>query len=192
MYLLAGLGNPGDSYKFNRHNIGFMIIDKICNYNNFVTDKDKFKSKVFKGTIANEKTIAIKPMTFMNLSGEAVSQFANFYKIKPENIVIIYDELDIEVGRIKLNIGGSAAGHNGIKSINSLIENNYVKLRIGISHPGHKDDVSDYVLSDFTDEEMKKIEMIGEIIAKNFSILITEGRENFLNNVALDFKENGI
>lgn len=192
MYLLVGLGNPGDSYKFNRHNVGFMIIDKICNYNNFVADKDKFKSKVFKGTIANEKIIAIKPMTFMNLSGEAVSQFANFYKIKPENIIIIYDELDIEIGKIKLNIGGSAAGHNGIKSINSLIENNYVKLRIGISHPGHKDDVSDYVLSDFTDEEMKKIEKIGEIVAKNFSILITEGKEDFLNNLALGFKENGI
>lgn len=184
MYLLVGLGNPGKSYSFNRHNVGFIILDKILNYFSFDKLNDKFKAEFFKGQIAEQKILAIKPQTYMNASGEAISLIANFYKISPENIIVIYDDLDIDLGNVKLVQGGSAAGHNGIKSINNFIKNEYFKLRIGISHPGHKDEVSHYVLSDFNKEELQQINKLSENIVQKLPIFISEGREKFLNDLA--------
>jgi len=169
MFLIVGLGNPGKKYQNNRHNVGFMAIDAIANCHKLEQQSSQYKADVYKGSIGGSKVIAIKPMTFMNDSGKSVSGFANFFKIPPENILVIHDELDLDLGRVKLNIGSGTAGHNGLKSINTMIANKYMKLRIGIGHPQSRELVTGYVLEDFTKDENVVIQ---EILSKVSGLIV--------------------
>lgn len=162
MNLIVGLGNPTLKYEKNRHNIGFMVIDSLVDSlkaNNI--SKKEFKGELFK----SPKTLLLKPDTFMNLSGESVLAVCSYYKIDIEDVVVVHDELDIEFGRIKLKLSGSSGGHNGLKSIDKLVDNNYLRVRVGIGRPINGSDVSNYVLSDFSKDESSCLEKLINISA---------------------------
>jgi PTH1 family peptidyl-tRNA hydrolase len=155
MKLLVGLGNPGPTYSQTRHNIGFLTIDKILEKisANDISNK-KFLGELYK----KGDLLLLKPTTFMNLSGKSVQAVANFYKIKPEDILVIHDDIDLPFGAVKLKKGGGHGGHNGLKSIDSLITKEYNRLRLGVDKPEYKSQVPEYVLSNFNEEEQKKLE----------------------------------
>ncbi len=154
MYVLVGLGNPGGKYALNRHNIGFMAIDAIAATYKFPPFKVKFSANISEGTIGDQKVILCKPMTYMNLSGQPVGDLMRFYKISPDCVYVIHDDLDLEPGKIKLKLGGGNGGHNGLKSLDQNIGKEYWRVRLGIGHPGRspgrEDLVSHYVLSNFS------------------------------------------
>ena len=158
MKLVVGLGNKGREYENTRHNMGFMLVDRYLQYKN-ITDrfKEKFNAIYIETTINNEKVIFIKPMTYMNNSGIAVRAFVDFYKLNSEDVLVISDDLDLDLGKFRLRRNGSSGGHNGLKSIIShLGTDNFKRLRIGISND--KDDVINYVLSKFSKKELNEID----------------------------------
>ncbi len=149
MKLFVGLGNPGARYAGNRHNIGFMAVDRIAADHAFAPWRKAFKGLVAEGRLGSRKVLLLKPETFMNLSGEAVRAALDFYKIEPQDVIVFHDELDLAPGKCRVKQGGGHAGHNGLRSIHQHIGPDYGRVRLGIGHPGHKDRVSGYVLSDF-------------------------------------------
>ncbi|MFT6169513.1 MAG: PTH1 family peptidyl-tRNA hydrolase [Celeribacter sp.] len=149
MKLFVGLGNPGAKYAGNRHNIGFMVVDRIAEDAGFAPWRAKFQGKVSEGKLGNEKVILLKPETFMNLSGQSVGEAIRFYKLEPADVIVFHDELDLAPGKARVKTGGGHAGHNGLRSIHQHIGADYDRVRLGIGHPGHKDRVAGYVLSDF-------------------------------------------
>jgi peptidyl-tRNA hydrolase, PTH1 family len=149
MKLIIGLGNPGKQYLFTRHNVGFMLQDVLAHVYGCSSWQSKFQGLVSTGAIAGHKVVLLKPQTFMNLSGQSVQAAAAFYKIKPEDMLVVHDELDLALGHLKYKKGGSDAGHNGLKSITAALGANYGRLRIGIGRPEHKSEVSSYVLNPF-------------------------------------------
>ena len=158
MFLICGLGNPGLKYVNTRHNVGFQLIDKLLVKYNFETYKKDKKKEIFKGYIGKNKCLLVKPLTFMNLSGIAIKEVLDFYKIKKNYLYVIHDDLDLKTAKIKIKVGGGNGGHNGLESIDKIIGKNYNRLRIGIDHPGSKDLVSQYVLSKFLKNEIIIIE----------------------------------
>jgi len=155
MTLIVGLGNIGNEYKNTRHNIGFIAIDKLLSNLNFTTiNKPIFKGELFK----SGEYLFLKPSTYMNNSGESVEAVKNFYKIENDNIIVIHDDLDLKLGALKFKRGGGSAGHNGLKSIDKHIGNDYHRIRIGIGRPEGEIKVIDYVLGKFKEEELKKLE----------------------------------
>jgi peptidyl-tRNA hydrolase, PTH1 family len=180
MLLIAGLGNPGPKYAGNRHNIGFMAVDEIARLHRFGPWKKKFQAELAEGLIAGVKCLALKPQTFMNESGRAVGEAAGFYKLAPAAIVVFYDELDLAPGRVRMKTGGGAAGHNGIRSIiASPIGDGFRRARLGIGHPGHKDQVHGYVLSDFAIADQAWVEALCQACAKAAPLLTTGEDEKF-------------
>ena len=180
MLLFSGLGNPGQKFKHNRHNIGFISIDEISNKCEF---KKKFKGLFGENQIGQIKSYFLKPMTFMNLSGESLLEIKQFFKLKNENIFIIHDDLDLEIGKVKVKNGGSNAGHNGLESISSKIGNDYNRLRIGIGHPGQKDLVDKYVLSNFKNDEYDLILKTITSVKDNINVLIDKKFDEFSSKV---------
>lgn len=180
MLLFSGLGNPGQKFKHNRHNIGFILIDEISNKCEF---KKKFKGLFGENQIGQIKSYFLKPMTFMNLSGESLLEIKQFFKLKNENIFIIHDDLDLEIGKVKVKNGGSNAGHNGLESISSKIGNDYNRLRIGIGHPGQKDLVDKYVLSNFKSDEYDLILKTITSVKNNINVLIDKKFDEFSSKV---------
>tara|TARA_Y100001001_G_scaffold159414_1_gene180337 strand:+ start:2061 stop:2669 length:609 start_codon:yes stop_codon:yes gene_type:complete len=175
MWLLAGLGNPGLSYAGHRHNVGFMAIDRIASDYNIGPARQKFHGQFSQGLIQNQKVLLLKPETYMNDSGRSVQAAASFYNIPEERICVIYDELDLPPGKVKLKQGGGSGGHNGIKSIDShLPSKEYWRLRIGIGHPGSKDRVSPYVLSNFAKAEQPFFEDILSAVSKEIPNFLSE------------------
>ena len=150
MHLIVGLGNPGDKYRNNRHNIGFLAVDAIARRHGFPGFREKFQGLISEGTIDGEKVLILKPQTFMNSSGDSVQKVANFYKLGPADITVIYDELDLAPGKSRIKVGGGNGGHNGLRSIDPQIGTDYRRIRLGIGHPGHKDAVMPCVLGDFS------------------------------------------
>lgn len=159
MYVLVGLGNPGEKYALNRHNIGFMAVDSLATAYHFPPFKIKFSAAVSEGVIGDHKVILCKPMTYMNLSGQPVRDLIHFYKIPLDHVYTIHDDLDLEPGKIKVKVGGGSGGHNGLRSLDQNIGKDYWRVRLGIGHPGRspvrEDLVTHYVLSNFShnDEE---------------------------------------
>jgi PTH1 family peptidyl-tRNA hydrolase len=157
MYLIAGLGNPGKKYAYTRHNIGFLVIDEIAkNQNTSNINNTNFKAEVLKYS----NTLLVKPQTFMNLSGESIINIADYYNIVNENIIVIHDDLDLPFGAVKFKIGGGHGGHNGLKSIDANIDKDYIRVRIGIGKPSDKKDVANYVLNDFSKDELNQLKDI--------------------------------
>ena len=184
MYLLVGLGNYGIEYENTRHNFGFLLIDKIIARHKLTPQGKKFKSDFFVGEIAENKVIALKPKTFMNLSGFAVLEAIKFYKIPLQNIIIFHDDLDLAFAKIKYKIGGGDGGHNGLKSIDENIGKEYARIRLGIGRPEHlKYEISDYVLSKFTKDELEIVEKMNQKISDNFLELLSGKSQNFLNKI---------
>lgn len=181
MWLLVGLGNPGDKYANNRHNVGFMAIDAIANGAvSFPCFKSKFQSEMSEANVAGTRLVLLKPQTFMNESGQAVRKAAQFYKIPPERIVVIHDELDLKPGEVRLKKDGGLAGHNGLKSIKAHIGTaDFWRFRVGIGHPGEKSRVSGYVLSDFAKAEAPVVEAVEEAFSDHYETLSKEGIEAY-------------
>ena len=189
MLVLVGLGNPETKHSLNRHNVGFMAIDRIVKEYNLGAYKNKFQSQIITKKINNKPIILTKPQTFMNLSGQSISNIINFYKLKTKNIVVIHDDLDLNIGNIKTKIGGSSGGHNGLKSIDSHIGQNYRRLRIGIGHPGDKNLVNNYVLGNFSKQESNIInELINNITLK--LDLIINNQNNNLSQILSKISKN--
>ena len=185
MLLVVGLGNPGPDYARNRHNVGFMAVDEIALRFRFSNFRTKFHGKLAEGEVMGHKVLAFKPMTFMNRSGDAVLGAMRFYKLKPENVIVFHDELDLAGGKIRVKRGGGHAGHNGLRSIHSRIGPNYGRVRIGIGHPGDKQRVVGHVLKDFSKEESVWVDKLMEAIGRAFPAL-TEGDDSgFMTKVAL-------
>ncbi len=176
MYLIAGLGNPGREYEMTRHNIGFHVIDRMSDLYRVKVNKLKFKSLHGTCTIGGEKVILVKPQTYMNLSGEAIREFASFYKLTPEQIIIIHDDVSLAPGRMRIRAKGSAGGHNGLKSIiYNLSSDEFVRIKIGVGAPEHKDyDLADYVLGRFTKDEIPLFEEIIDKTVKACETIIEQ------------------
>jgi PTH1 family peptidyl-tRNA hydrolase len=185
MLLIAGLGNPGPQYARNRHNVGFMAADAIARRHSFSGFSKKFRGEIAEGTLAGEKALIIKPMTFMNLSGDSVGEAMRFYKLSPSDIIVIHDELDLAPGKLKLKVGGGHGGHNGLKSIDAHCGKDYKRLRIGIGHPGHKDRVNPHVLGDFAKADQQWLEPLLDAIADHADLIAKGDDAGFLNKIAL-------
>jgi len=185
MIALVGLGNPGKQYKFNRHNIGYLAIDEIVKSIDIDNQKTKFNGKFYKSIIGRKNIILFKSNDYMNECGYSISQIINFFKIKNEDLFVFHDDLDLAVGKIRIKNGGSAAGHNGLKSIDKHIGKNYNRVRIGIGHPGEKRLVEKYVLSDFKKEEWSYLSLINQNITENVNLLIDNKHSSFLNKIKL-------
>ncbi len=185
MLLIAGLGNPGPQYAKNRHNVGFMAADAIARRHSFSGFSKKFRGEIAEGALAGEKVLLLKPMTFMNLSGDSVGEAMRFYKLGPSDIIVMHDELDLAPGKLRLKTGGSHGGHNGLKSIDAHCGKDYKRLRIGIGHPGHKDRVNPHVLGDFAKSDQEWLEPLLDAIADNAELMARGDDAGFLNKIAV-------
>lgn len=185
MKLFVGLGNPGAKYAENRHNIGFMAVDRIAADHGFGPWRTRFQGLAAEGMLAGEKVVALKPATFMNLSGQSVGEAMRFYKLTPADIVVFHDELDLAPGKCRLKSGGGHAGHNGLRSLHAHIGEAYDRVRLGIGHPGHKDRVAGYVLSDFAKADQGWLDGLLHGISDGAPLLAAGDGPRFLNAVAL-------
>ena len=184
MKLFVGLGNPGPKYSGNRHNIGFMAVERIAAQLRFTAWRRKFDGLVAEGDIGGERVLLLKPETYMNDSGRAVGEAARFHKIDLADIVLFHDELDLDPARVKVKVGGGNAGHKGLRSTSAHVGNEYVRVRIGIGHPGHKDAVTHYVLGDFAKAEAAWIEPLLDAIATSAGWLAKGDTARFQSDVA--------
>ena len=182
MRLLVGLGNPGTEYAATRHNMGFMAVDAIVHRFSFSGWKSGFKGQVLQAEIAGEKVLFLKPETYMNLSGESVLSAVSFYKIKPEDVIVFHDDLALPVGKVKVKIGGSAGGHNGIKNIDEHIGVDYMRVRIGVDQDRSMD-AADYVLGVPSKADQKVLSETVQNIADNIELLIQGDDQNFMNRL---------
>lgn len=188
MWILVGLGNPGKEYQDNRHNIGFMAVDRIADEYSIGPFKSKFEGDLAEGRIEGEKVVLVKPSTFMNLSGQCVQKVARFYKVTPHRIIAFHDELDLAPGKMRVKKGGGAAGHNGLKSMDQhLNSQDYWRVRLGIGHPGDKDRVTGYVLGDFSKEEKTWLPDWMGACAKHVPQMLAGRHEDYMTKVAADF-----
>ena len=183
MILLVGLGNPTPDSNDNRHNIGFKIIDAINQKFGLSKQKPKFKGLLTTGNISNKKVYAIKPLTFMNNSGICIRELIEYFKIDAEDVIVFHDDLDVDFTKIKAKFGGSSAGHNGIESIDKFIGKDYSRVRVGIGKPEKKIEVSDFVLTNFTEEEKIELEKVIQNIIESMPILIDKKLDLFSSTV---------
>jgi len=190
MLLLVGLGNPGPKYAKNRHNIGFMAVDRIAARHGFGPWRARFQADVAEGAIASVKALLMKPRTYMNESGRAVSEAARFYKTALADIVAFHDELDLAPGKLRVKVGGGNAGHNGLRSITAHMGNDYKRVRLGIGHPG-RDAVLSYVLNDFGKSEQPWVEALTDGVAEAAELLARSEDESFQNKVHLRMEAAG-
>jgi PTH1 family peptidyl-tRNA hydrolase len=184
MKLFVGLGNPGEKYRANRHNIGFMAVDRIAERHGFGAWRKKFQGLVSEGTIGSERVTLLKPETYMNESGRAVGEAQRFLKIPLSDIYVFHDELDLTPAKVKVKTGGGNAGHNGLRSITAHVENEYKRVRLGIGHPGSKDVVIHYVLNDFAKSEREWLTALLDAVADAAPYLAKGDDARFLSDVA--------
>lgn len=191
MRLFVGLGNPGSKYANNRHNIGFSIVDEIARRHGFAPWRRRFQGETSEGTLERERVVLLKPTTFMNESGRAVQEAANFFKLAAGEIIVFQDELELPPGKVRVKVGGGIAGHNGLRSISSHIGNDYRRVRLGIGHPGVKELVHSHVLSDFAKSDRPWVEALCKAVADNAGLLTTERDSTFQNRVHLALQATG-
>ncbi|NEX46997.1 aminoacyl-tRNA hydrolase [Pseudotabrizicola algicola] len=185
MKLFVGLGNPGAKYAGNRHNIGFMAMDRIAADHGFGPWKSAFKGEVAEGRLGSEKVLLVKPGTFMNLSGQSVQAAMAFYKLTLAEITVFHDELDLAPGKCRIKEGGGHAGHNGLRSISGMVGEGYRRVRLGIGHPGHKDAVAAYVLHDFAKSDQDWLDDLLRGLSDGAPHLAAGDGQKFMNAVAL-------
>lgn len=188
MVLLVGLGNPGSKYAKNRHNIGFLALDAIVQRHGFGAWRRRFHGLTSEGQLGGKRAFALKPETYVNESGRAVAAATRYYRLEPEDVVVLYDELDLEAGKVRCKQGGGNAGHNGLRSIDSHIGRNYVRVRFGIGHPGDRDRVSNHVLGDFSKADMDWVDQVIDAVADALPALAVHDTAGFTNQVALKLK----
>lgn len=184
MHLLIGLGNPGSSYAGNRHNAGFMLVDALAEEYRASSFSKKFSALVAEAEIAGQKILLIKPQTYMNRSGQSVQAAMQFYKLSPSDITVFHDELDLPLGKLRVKMGGGHGGHNGLRDIDTQIGKEYRRVRLGIDHPGDKDRVSDYVLSDFATTEKPIVKDWLEKICQHLPLLLENKDAEFMSRMA--------
>lgn len=184
MLIFAGLGNPGAKYARNRHNIGFMAVDRIAADHGFGPWKAKFKGEIAEGRLGGEKILLLKPQTFMNLSGQSVGEAMRFYKLGPGDITVFHDELDLAPGKARVKTGGGHAGHNGLRSLHQHIGDAYRRVRLGIGHPGRKDLVTRYVLQDFAKADQHWLDDLLHGLSDGAAHLAEGKTDRFLNATA--------
>ena len=185
MRLLVGLGNPGVKYARNRHNIGYMAVDRIAEDHGFGPWKAKFQGRLSEGQLDGEKTLLLKPETFMNLSGQSVGEAMRFYKLDADDVTVLHDELDLAPGKARFKQGGGHAGHNGLRSLHGHIGDGYARIRLGIGHPGRKELVAGYVLHDFARADADWLANLMDGISDGAPHLATGDGGKFMNAVAL-------
>ena len=186
MRLFVGLGNPGVKYARNRHNIGFMALDAIADYHSLLPWSSKFYSQLTESKISGQRVVLLKPQTFMNDSGKAVRKVFEFYKITPQQIIILHDEIDLQEKTLRIKHGGGHAGHNGLRSISKEIGTEYSRLRLGIGHPGSKEKVVSHVLNDFSPSEEIWVKKLTRNIANHLELLIQGDLDLFQNAIEKD------
>src|ERR1700750_789906 len=191
MRLFVGLGNPGAKYARNRHNIGFMAVDEIARRHGFSPWRRRFQGETSEGSLDAEKIILLKPTTYMNESGRAVQEAANFFKLGESDIVVFHDEIELPPAKVRVKVGGGIAGHNGLRSISAHVGNDYRRVRIGVGHPGIKELVHGHVLSDFAKDERPWVEALREAIADNARLLAVGRDSTFQNKVHLAMQAKG-
>jgi PTH1 family peptidyl-tRNA hydrolase len=189
--LFVGLGNPGAKHAHNRHNIGFMAVGEIARRHGFATWRRRFQGETAEGTLDHEPVILLRPLTFMNDSGRAVQEAANFFKLGAGEITVFQDELELPPAKLRVKVGGGIAGHNGLRSISSHIGNDYRRVRLGIGHPGIKELVHSYVLSDFAKDDRPWVVALCEAIADNAGLLAAGRDATFQNKVHLAMQAKG-
>ncbi|KPF65906.1 peptidyl-tRNA hydrolase [alpha proteobacterium AAP81b] len=186
MLIFAGLGNPGVQYAFHRHNLGFMAADAIAAAHGFGPWKARFQGLTAEGSISGTKVLLLKPATYMNDSGRSVGEALRFFKLDPATaLTVFYDELDLAPWKVRVKHGGGAAGHNGIRSIDAHVGNDYRRVRLGIGHPGHKDRVVGHTLGNFSKAEMAELPIFLGAVAAEVPWLVAGDDARFMNDVAL-------
>lgn len=188
MQLLIGLGNPGQKYRYNRHNLGFMVLDEVVRRYSFSSFRRRFHSLASEGELGGEKFLALKPTTFVNESGRAVGEALRFFKLSSDSVIVVHDELDLRPMKIRTKFGGGNAGHNGLRSIDSHIGTEYWRVRIGIGHPEEKHLVHPYVLSDFNKTEITEISQLIAATAEAAPLLGAKDFNGFMTKIALNIK----
>jgi PTH1 family peptidyl-tRNA hydrolase len=191
MLLFVGLGNPGVKYAHNRHNVGFMVADEIARRHGFAPWRRRFQGETAEGTLERERIILLKPMTYMNDSGQAVQEASNFFKLAPNEITVFHDEIELPPAKTRVKVGGGIAGHNGLRSISAHVGNDYRRVRIGVGHPGIKELVHGHVLNDFAKDERPWVDALREAIADNAGLLATGRDSTFQNKVHLAMQAKG-
>ena len=191
MRLFVGLGNPGAKHAHNRHNIGFMAVDEIARRHGFAPWRRRFQGETAEGTLDRERVVLLRPSTFMNEAGRAVQEAASFFKLSEGEITVFQDELELPAAKVRVKVGGGIAGHNGLRSISSHVGNDYRRVRLGIGHPGVKELVHGYVLSDFAKDERPWVVALCEAIADNAGLLVTDKDSTFQNKVHLAMQAKG-
>jgi PTH1 family peptidyl-tRNA hydrolase len=186
MRLLVGLGNPGGQYARNRHNIGYRAADEIVRRYGFSPWRAKFQGVLAEGAIGDVRLLALKPETYMNLSGEAAAAAARFYKIEPADIVVFHDDLDLAPGRVRVKRGGGTGGHNGLKSIDACLGVDYWRVRIGIGHPGDRELVTPWVLGDFAKDDARWVNPLLDAVAEHVPLLVAGDADGFLSKMPKD------
>ena len=187
MYVFAGLGNPGARYAKNRHNIGYLVADEIARRYGFegFRSRNRLSADIAEGRVGDARVVLLKPTTFMNESGRALGAVMRYFKIEPAELFVFYDELDLAPGKLRLKFGGGSAGHNGIKSLRAHIGTDYWRVRMGIGHPGDKDQVSGYVLSDFSKADGAWVAKLVGATAQSAPLLLDDDKNDFMTRVAL-------
>ena len=185
MRLVVGLGNPGPEYERHRHNVGFMAVDTIHRRYGFGPWKRRFQGLVAEGNVGGERIYALKPQTFMNLSGQSVGEALRFYKLIPDQTIVFHDELDVAAGKVRVKQGGGHGGHNGLRSIDDHIGKDYWRVRIGIGHPGAKELVHGWVLSNFAKAETTWLDPLLDALADEFPLLCQREHEKYATRIAL-------
>ena len=191
MRLFVGLGNPGAKYAHHRHNIGFMAVEEIARRHGFAPWRRRFQGETTEGSLDGERVVMLRPTTFMNESGRAVQEAASFFKIAPGEVTVFQDELELPPAKVRVKVGGGIAGHNGLRSISAHIGNDYRRVRLGIGHPGVKELVHGYVLSDFAKDERPWVQALCEAIAESAGLLTTDRDSTFQNKVHLAMQAKG-
>jgi peptidyl-tRNA hydrolase, PTH1 family len=191
MLLIVGLGNPGSGYAGNRHNIGFMVVDAIAKRHGIGPWRRRFQGVSAEGPLGGERVLLLLPGTFMNESGRAVAEAANFYKLGLPDIVVVHDEIDLAPGKVRVKTGGGSAGHNGLRSISSHVGNDYRRVRIGVGHPGAKELVQTHVLNDFAKSEREWVAALCDVMADNAGLLAKGEDASFQNKIHLAMQAKG-
>lgn len=191
MYLVVGLGNPGPEYRDHRHNIGFMVADELAERWHLGPLKSKFGGVLGLGEAHGKKLVLLKPMEFMNVSGQAVQRAAAFYQVQPHEVIVIHDEIDLDFGVLRVKAGGGHGGHNGLRSIAEQIGPAFLRVRVGVGHPGHKERVVGHVLGPFSRIEREELPFVVGEAADAVDTLLAEGATTAMNRYNAAKKEAG-